>query len=486
MLISLQGSGPLTRRVYGGLRRAILDGALIPGERLPSTRSLSKELAVSRTTVLSAFDQLIAEGYVEGRRGSGTYVASELPEVAFRARRPELVVAPSPKAYHLSAYGQRLAEMDGLEPRSLPGRRFDFSYGAPPIDSQSHQAWLRLSNRVLQTAPHQAFQYAEPTGDERLRVAIADYLVRNRALRCEPDQILIVNGTQQTIDLVTRVLLDPGDQVLMEEPYYLGARRAFAASGARVVTLPVDETGIDPHQFPVGSPGMRLAYITPSHQFPTGATMSVSRRLALLEWAEREDALVLEDDYDSEYRFEGRPVESLQGLDRSGRVIYAGTFSKVLYPGLRLGYVVLPEGLLDAFIKAKSLCDRHSPTLIQRTLTAFLNEGHFERHLRRERTRFASRRAALLSALEREFGDSVRIQGENAGIHLVAWLAESPPGGLEAGVERAKAAGIGLQSVSHCYSGIPPGDGLLLGFVSMGEERIAEGVAELKRALYPS
>lgn len=485
MLISLEGSGPLSRQVYSGLRRAILEGTLAPGQRLPSTRGLAAQLEVSRTTVMVAFEQLLAEGYVRGRRGSGTFVATELPEVAFRAvvtRATEELEQPS---LRLSAYGERLANLDAVEPRSLPGLRFDFSYGSPPLGDVAHETWIRLSHRTLQQAPHESFLYGEAQGELALREAIASHLVRNRALRCRADQVIVVNGTQQAIDLVTRVLIDPGDPVILEEPHYLGARRALLAAGAKVSTLEVDEAGLDPAQLPRGARAPRLVYITPSHQFPSGVTMTVARRVALLEWAEEEDALILEDDYDSEYRYEGRPLESLQGLDRSGRVLYAGTFSKVLFPGLRLGYLVLPDALVETCVKAKALSDRHSPRLVQRAMAAFLEEGHFERHLRRERTRFASRRAALLEALQREFGERVRIQGENAGIHLVAWLLDSPPGGLEAGIRRAVDAGIGLQSVAHCYSGAPPGDGLLLGFVGMSEERIAEGVVELKRALWP-
>jgi len=485
LLISLEGPGTLAQRVYAGLRRAILGGTLPPGRRLPSSRGLARELGVARTTVVAAFEQLAAEGYVAGRRGAGTFVARELPEAAMRARAQEPGLIREGRPPRLSTFGRRLERLDPIGPRSLPGLRFDFSYGAPPLESRSHESWLRLSNRIQREAPHEAFLYGQPEGDERLRVAIAAHLEHSRALRCRPEEVLIVNGTQQALDLAARVLLDPGDPVLLEEPHYLGARQVFAAGGARLSTQLVDEAGLDPARLPTSGETPRLVHVTPSHQFPTGGTMSVARRLALLEWAERHDALVFEDDYDSEYRFEGRPLESLQGLDRAGRVLYAGTFSKVLFPGLRCGYLVLPPALVEPFRKAKALSDRHTPTLVQRTLATFLEEGHFERRLRRERARFALRRTALLAALEAELGERVAVQGEKAGIHLVAWLRESPTGGLAAALDRAARAGIGLQSVDHCYLGEPPGEGLLLGFVAMDEERLAAGVAALRRALWP-
>ena len=485
MLVTLSGAGPLARRIYEGLRHAIHEGRLGPGERLPSTRRLAADLGVSRTTVIDAFEQLLAEGYVTGKRGSGTYVAAELPERSLRALGAEpgaeaaepLSVPPT----RFSAYGERLRQIPQLRPRQRTGLLFDFAYGAPAMDDFPHETWMRLFQRVVRAVPHEAFLYGEPEGDDRLRAEIAGYLARARAVRCRPEQVLIVNGSQQALDLAARVLVEPGDPVVIENPHYQGARNAFLSAGARLVPSDVDDAGLVPARFSKDAHAARLAYVTPSHQFPTGVTMSLARRLELLRWAEERGAHLLEDDYDSEFRYEGRPIESLQGLDRTGRVIYVGTFSKVLYPALRVGYMVLPEELIEPFVKAKWLADRQTPALEQKALAEFLAGGHFERHLRRSRTRNSARRAALLDALERHFGDRVTVQGENAGIHLVVWFRERPGEPFDAAIERAAAAGISVHSVAPYYLGDPPGDGLLIGFSNMTPETIERGIAELAR-----
>ena len=485
MLVSLAGTeGPLARRVYASLRRSIHEGVLGAGERLPSSRRLASDLGVSRTTVLAAYDQLLAEGYASSRRGSGTYVADELPERALRARRAG---APGPSgvaAGPVSAYAGRLAELDLTPPSgAFPDVPFDFSYGAPAVHEFPQEVWLRLFHRGMRSASRGVFLYGAPEGDEVLRAEIASYLARARAVRCRPEQVLIVNGSQQALDLAARLLLDPGDAAVLENPHYQGARHALSAAGAKLVAVPVDESGLDPSRFPPEATEARLAYVTPSHQFPTGVIMSLARRLALLEWAEARGAYVIEDDYDSEYRYEGRPIEALQGLDRAGRVLYVGTFSKVLYPALRIGYLVLPEPLVARFTKAKWLTDRHTPTLEQRALAQFISAGHFERHLRRSRTRNAARRVALLEALDRELAGRVRVQGENAGIHLVAWLREPLSVPFDDALARAREAGVGVQSVAPYYLGDPPGNGLLLGFSHLNPAQIAEGVRRLAQAL---
>src|SRR5436309_10489439 len=425
VLVSLDGRERLADQVYRSIRRAILGGALRPGGRLPPTRALAGEVGVARNTVLLAYEQLLAEGYAVGRVGSGTYVAASLPDTPLAsAAPPETAAGPAsiaPRA--LSAFGRHLLRDGAVSAFPVPARpvRYDFRYGLPALDGKAVDLWRRLGRRRLGPRAPASLGYGPPEGHLPLRQALADYLPRARGVQCRPEQIVVVNGSQQALDLAARVLLDPGDSVVVEEPHYLGARRAFLAAGASLVPVPVDADGLDPARLPRPAGHVRLAYVTPSHQFPTGAVLSLPRRLALLAWARRAGAWVIEDDYDSEYRYEGRPIEALQGLDQGARVLYVGTLSKVLFPALRLGYLVLPEPLVPPFVRAKALTDRHTPTFEQEVLADLIGEGHFERHLRRTRTRNAAGRAALLDALGGYLGNRVEVGGANAGVHVVAW-----------------------------------------------------------------
>ena len=488
MFVNLDGPGALYQQLYQSLRGAILAGQLVPGARLPATRALARELGVSRNTVLLAYEQLLAEGYALGQAGSGTYVAASLPDAMLTTAQaaPEVVDASEPARPRLSAYGLHVSThspilLPGDEPRPA-SVRYDFRYGLPAVEELPHEIWRRLLARRARSASLRSLRYGPPEGYGPLREAIADYLRRSRAVVCDPDQIVVVNGSQQALDLAARVLLDPGDRVVLEEPHYLGARQVFLAAGAELLSGPVDNEGLNVKALPSAGADARLAYVTPSHQFPTGAIMSLARRLALLAWAEQNEAYVIEDDYDSEYRYEGRPVEAVQGLDRSGRVIYVGTFSKVLFPALRLGYVVLPRPLIQPFLAAKWLTDRHTSTLEQEMLTDFICEGHFERHLRRSRTRNAARRAALLEALNTHLGSRISIAGSNAGIHLLVWLHDA---GLEQDdlIEKAAQAGVGLYPVSPYYVTPPSSPGLLLGYAAMTEVEIRDGIERLAKVL---
>lgn len=484
MLVSLEGKGPLFQQIYEGIRQAILEGRLEAGARLPSSRVLADELGVSRTTVLLAYDQLLAEGYVNGRMGSGTFVATELPDAALRAARKRGGVREEkPSAPRLSTYGARLTGEIEVPPARTKGVRYDFRYGLPPVEEFPHETWRRIVARRLRSASLRSLQYGPAAGYEPLREAIASYLARSRAVSCRAENVLVINGSQQALDLTARVLLDPGDRVVLEEPQYQGARKIFQAAGARLVAVPVDAEGLDTASLPRTARGAKLAYVTPSHQFPSGAVMTLPRRLALLDWAESTGAYVLEDDYDSEYRYCGRPLESLQGLDRAGRVIYTGTFSKVLFPSMRVGYLVLPEPLFEPFSKAKWLADRHTPTLEQEALADFIEEGHFERHLRRTRTKNAARREALLESLDEHLGDRVKVQGENAGIHVIAWLRDVGVEEVDALVERARSEGVGIYPVAPYYLDPPDRAGLLLGYTSLSERDIRAGVARLAKVL---
>ena len=489
MFIKLDGSGTLSQQIYHALRRAILAGQLAPGTRLPATRALAYELGVSRNTVLLAYDQLLAEGYTVGQTGSGTYVVDALPDVTLSPHDARIQAAHTREGttLHLSAYGRRVAQNTFLPPPSAVTHcqpvYYDFRYGLPDVAAFPHDTWRRLLARRARATSMQALHYGPPEGYAPLREAIASYLQRARAVVCEPEQIIVVNGSQQALDLTARVLLDAGDKVLIEEPHYQGARQVFLAAGAQLMTIPIDAEGLITTVFPDAAVGARLVYVTPSHQFPTGAIMTLVRRLALLQWAETAEAYVLEDDYDSEFRYEGRPVEAVQGLDRSGRVIYVGTFSKVLFPALRLGYLVLPPPLVPLFTAAKWLTDRHTSTLEQAVLTDFIHEGHFEHHLRRSRTRNAARRAALLEALETYLGRRVEVSGANAGVHLLVWLRDVAPSQLGACIDCAAQAGVGLYAVTPYYLTPPPRAGLLLGYAAMTVDDIRAGIQRLAAVL---
>jgi GntR family transcriptional regulator/MocR family aminotransferase len=489
MFVKLDGSGGLYEQLYQELRHRILHGQLAPGSRLPSTRTLARELGVSRNTVLYAYNQLLAEGYVVGQTGSGTYVASTLPDMAPVSESP--VSPPEPSrpfwAPALSAYGQRVtsgaAELMPSDTFRRASIRYDFRYGLPAVDEFPHAIWRRLLARRMRTATRHSLHYGAPAGYLPLRQAIAAYLRRARAVVCDPEQIVIVNGSQQALDLAARLLLNPGDRVVIEDPNYQGARQVFLAAGARLVAIPVDVEGLATEELPSDAALSRLAYVTPSHQFPSGAIMSLSRRLALLAWAERMDAYILEDDYDSEFRYTGRPLEAVQGLDHSGRVIYVGTFSKVLFPSLRLGYLVLPRPLVAAFTAAKWLTDRHTSTFEQQVLSDFITEGHFERHLRRSRTRYAARLTALLETLHEALGHRIEISGANTGMHLLVWLNHLAPEDMAPFIARAAGVGVGIYSVAPYFIRPVHRAGLLMGYTAMTPDEIRAGVHRLASVL---
>lgn len=430
---------------------------------------------MSRTTVTAAYDQLIAEGYLETRPGGRTRVAAGLrPEPA-----PAAAVVPPQR---LSAFGQRILAMPLAQEPPKPA--IDFRYGDLSGDDFPALAWRRALNAALLRRPAR-LGYGDPRGLPELRAALQAYLWRARGLRCGLDQIIVVNGSQQGIDLCARLLVDPGDRVVMEEPGYGAARRAFAAAGAAIVPVSVDAEGLRTGDLAAAGPA-RLAYVTPSHQFPLGGVLPAARRQALLAWAEARGATIVEDDYDGEYRFDMKPVEALLSLDRSGRVIYVGTVSKTLSPQLRLGYLVVPPPLSDAFAEAKRLADRQAPGLEQAALARFLTEGGYERHLRQARRRNAERRAALLAALAECYGSRVRVEGAAAGLHLVAWFDGEPAEREAAMVAAARAAGIGIHPVGPLYheaGARPDRAGLVLGFAGNPPDTLRLGIRRLAAAL---
>jgi GntR family transcriptional regulator/MocR family aminotransferase len=485
--LRLDGEGPLQRQVYRALRTAILGGRLRAGERLPSTRALASELRVSRNTVLGAYEQLLAEGYANTRGGSGTYVAQALSQsaggIAQRAAGSSPEASEPPR---LSAYGQRLASNlpRGQASWNLPREQvaIDFRYGEPAYSDLPLATWARLLGRRARRLSVKRLAYQAPGGAEELRAALAGYLSRARGVRCSPDQLVVVQGTQQAIDLVTRLLVNPGDTVVLEEPHYPGFSIVLTALGAKLALVPVDGEGLCGEALETVH-AARLVCVTPSHHFPAGAVLSLPRRLALLEWARRRGAYVLEDDYDGEFRFEGRPLECLQALDRHGRVIYVGTASKLFFPALRIGWLVAPPSLVEPLRDAKALADTGTATLEQLAFADFIAEGHLERHVRRSRARHARRRAALIAALEHELGERAQVLGASAGVHVLLRLPEFAAREVRGLREACRRRGVGIYPAAPFYARPPARAELLLGYASLTERQIRDGIRLLREAM---
>jgi len=469
MELAEAASGPLSRRLYLGLRERIQAGRLAPGSLLPSSRRLARELCLGRNTVLAALEQLVAEGFLETRPGAGTFIA-DLPRLAGSSPASGLASAPAcaapgtATAVALSSRGTRLL---GYSPGSnvRPGV---FTPGLPALDRFPQALWQRLIRRHLHRAPTDWLGYQAQGGVPALREALCDYLRLSRSVRCRPEQILIVQGAQQGFELIARLLTDPGDRVWVEEPGYGGAKACFEAAGLELSPVPVDDEGL---RVAAGLPAPRLIQVTPSHQYPSEVTMTLGRRLALLEAAERHGAWIVEDDYDSEFRYGQRPIAALQGLDNGGRVLYVGTFSKVLYPGLRLGYVVLPELLVDPCRRANARLHREGQYVVQSALAEFIAAGHFSRHVRRMRDCYRDRQARLREALAPAVSGGLELSEGQAGMHLVAWLDDHA---TEAAlVARGVDQGIGLSPLSTYYLTPPGRPGLVLGYAGASEAEIA-------------
>ena len=470
---------PLYRQLYDGYREAIVNGRARPGQRLPSTRALAAELGISRITVLTAFEQLVAEGYFESRVGAGTVVARSLPD--------ELEAPHSPDAARRSRSrrGPRL-----LPRRSAAGRHEAepwlggwgaFRVSQPAVEHFPIAVWSSLVARHSRNPLARLLHYGDPMGHRPFREAVATYLRTARAVRCEAENVMVVSGSQQALAITARALLEPGHPVWLEEPGYPGARDVLAVAGARLVPVPVDHEGLDVTAGASVCPRARAAYVTPSHQYPLGMTMSASRRLQLLDWARRAGAWVIEDDYDSEYRYESLPIAALQGLDRDDRVIYIGTFSKVLFPSLRIGYLVIPPDLVPRFVAVREAMDIFPASLPQLALAEFIDDGEFGRHLRRMRALYRDRRAALVEALRQELGSALTVIGDAAGMYLAVTARRRWPD--HAMALRAAARGLWVMPLSSCYLGHPTRRGLVLGYGGTTVGEIPSAVHRLRRAI---
>ena len=476
-------SESLHRQLYDEIRRAILLGLLSPGSRLPASRGMATATKLSRNTVLAAYDQLMAEGYIEGRPGSGTYVARAIPESS-RPEPPHALAKPAGENADraLSKAAQRYHLNSTLHaPGTLTSDAF--RPGLPALDQFPMHIWRRLSDRCLRNATTRMLTYDDPQGYLPLREAIAGHLSATRGARCTADQVIIMSGSQQAVDVASRVLLDPGDEVWFEDPGYFAARAAFEMHEATIVPVPVDAEGLVVSSGLASAPTARMAYVTPSQQNPTGVTMSLARRMSLLQWAERASAWVLEDDNANEYRYEGRPLAALQGIDANERTLYIGTFSKVLFASLRLGYLVAPLDLVPALVKARELVDRQSPTWQQAVVADFMAEGHFGRHLRRMRVLYAHRLEVLDRVISRHAADLFELPPREGGMNRVVYFLANIDD--EAAAAAAQAAGVSCTPLLH-YRLTPGGrPGLVLGFTSIDEDAASYAMQKLAAAIRP-
>jgi GntR family transcriptional regulator/MocR family aminotransferase len=465
---------PLFRQVYAQMRAAILSRALRAGTKLPSSRELAVRLAVSRSAVVAAYEQLLAEGYVTGKIGAGTYIAADLPEPFAGTLPRKKRTPPTGTAMTLPARPAREVLDVTFHSELRP-----FNLGRTLVDARTAELWRKLTARSLRTFSPEHFGYGDPQGTIALRSHVCDYLRAARAVRCDPEQIVITAGAQQAIDIVIRILGGPHRDVWVEDPGYPLTRLALTAAGATVHSVPVDEKGINVKAGTRLAPHARAVFVTPSHQFPTGVQLAMPRRLELLAWAREVGAWIVEDDYASEFRYGGRPLASLQGLDDGERVIYIGTLNKALFPGLRLGYAVLPPSLVRPFVTARYLIDRQPSTLCQAVVADFMAEGHFAAHIRRMRAAYQDQRDTLVAALRRQLGDHLSVDPPDQGMHLVAYLRR---GLSDAAIEdAAREQGVIVRAMSRMHVATPARSALMFGFSGYPRQAIGPAVARLAR-----
>ena len=468
---------PLYKQLYDNFRRAILDGKFSPGQKLPGTRSLAAELNISRNTVVLAFEQLLLEGYIKGKVGSGTYI-NEIPDNILNIKE-KVNRKKSGKKISTNLISQ-LGNPDLIYRNTSSEEIIPFQNGVPSLDEFPIKTWTKLNNQTAGTTSGIHLGYGDAAGYKPLREEIASYLRTYRAVNCNADQIIIVNGSQQGLDLVMRVLLNPGDAVWHEDPGYFGARASMLFAGAKIFPSPLDEEGLNIEYSETKYPFPKLIYTTPSHQFPLGQTMSISRRIRVLQYASKNNCWIIEDDYDSEFRYSGNPLPSLQGMDKNNCIIYLGTFSKVLFPALRLGYLVLPDPeMLNVFVSAKSMMDRQSPTFEQIITYRFLKEGYFTKHIRKMRTLYKERQEFLINEVEKDLGDFVKLKSSDAGMHLIAWLPQEFDDMRIS--KKAKENNLLVYPLSEYVLKFKQKPGLLLGYTAFGKPELKEGVQRLKK-----
>jgi GntR family transcriptional regulator / MocR family aminotransferase len=464
-----RAAAPLQRQIYDQWRAAILGGRFRPGDRVPSSRAFAAAYGLARVTVTAAYDHLLAEGYFETRQGAGTFVSTELPDEALRPVRVAGHAPGTARPIRLSAYAARLGGIRRVIPSSRP---LNLSNVSPDLTRFPFPLWRRLMSRHLRRAQPALFDHgAQAAGYQGLRHAIATHVARTRAVRCSPAHVIVVNGSQQALDLCARLLLDPGDETAVEEPGYPGARQLFLAHGASLRPMRVTSAGPSIDGL---SARTRLVHVTPSHQFPTGVSMTLARRLELIEWARTHGSVVLEDDYDSDYRYSGPPLPAMHSLADGAGVIYIGTFSNVMFRALRIGYLVVPPDLVEAFTAAKWMTDRHTALVEQAALADFITEGHLDRHIRRMRRLYKRRREVMLESLARALGDAAIVRGDPAGLHMTVRFRRGA--GVPARAERRE---VHLASTGIYYLATPVPDECILGFSAISERAIREGIKRL-------
>src|SRR5687767_10359510 len=454
---------PLQRQIYEAIRRAILGGRVRPGTRLPASRTLADDLGVSRTTVVLAYEALLVEGYITGRGSAGSFVASlDVERARSRAARQP---PRDPAIDRLTRHAVALRS-DATGTPAIRSAPVAFRTGEPALDLFPVRLWARLYGRRARRSGGSLLGYGNDAGHRPLRTAIAEYVSAARGVTATPDQVVLVRGTQQGVHLAARVLVAQGDAAWVEDPGYPAARTLLRSCGAELVPVPVDGEGLVVAEGARRAPRARIAHVSPSYQFPLGATMSLARRLALLEWAARAGAWILEDDYDSEFRYVGSPIPSLQGLDRHDRVIYLGTFSKTMFPALRLGYAIVPNALVDVFRATQRLADHVAPSIEHATLAEFIDDGHFTRHVRQMRSAYAERQDALLRGIRRELDGVVDARPAETGMHVVGWLADRSTDDARV-AQLARDAGVEVGALSAYRVAAPGPPGLLLGFAAV-------------------
>ena len=467
---------PLHLQIYEGYRQAILRGNLSAGQQVPSSRQLASEIGVSRIPVLNAYAQLLAEGYFEARTGAGTFVCKLLLEGQCNSRNGASPTVPTERSPRPTSRQSNV--VPHFEPHPWVYGWGAFSVGQVSLDHFPFALWSRLLARHGQRVHARALHFSDPMGLKDFRDAIATYLRTVRAVNCDPGQIMIVSGSQQALEMTARVLFDPGNRVWIEEPSYWSIRRVLALARCVPVPVPVDREGLNVSAGIRACRRARAAFVTPSHQFPLGSTMSAVRRLQLLDWAEKIGAWIIEDDYDSEYRYEGMPISSLQGLDRNARVIYIGTFSKTMFPSLRVGYLVIPHDLIQRFVDVRLTMDLFPSHLYQAVLTDFIREGHFARHIRRTRQQYRERRGQLVASLREQFEASLEILGADAGVHVSAVFSKGIRD--EEVARQAAKENLWVWPLSRTYLG-RPSQGVILGFGSTPTRAIPAAVQRLRR-----
>lgn len=486
--IQLDGENPHTplyRQIYEAIRTAILSGEFHAETKLPATRALAQNLGVSRLTVVNAYEQLFAEGYLEGKQGAGTFVAAKLPEDLLNtaqtgAKKRE---TKSNAPLNLSPFGEKLISEDAEKMRRETAVEFQpFQNGLTAIDEFPFDVWGKIAQKYHKNPPRKMLGYGDSQGYAPLREAVAAHLKSARGVNCTAEQVVITSGAQQALDLAARIFLSDKDSFVVEDPCYLEARNSFAATGAKLIAARVDAEGLNAAKIPKAGDRAKLVYVTPSRQYPLGYTMSLPRRLALLDWANRKNAWIIEDDYDSEFRYAGRPLASLQGLSESNRVIYVGTFSKTIFPSLRIGCAVVPPELVGVFSNARAMNDVHSSVVEQAILADFISEGHFARHVRRMRTLYETRRNVLLEECEKYLKNLLEVERADAGMHLVGWL---PEGSNAAEISRRAAEqNLKLKLISTYYiKKSVLRDGFILGYTAFDERQIRHAVKKLKTIL---